>query len=300
MPLAAKRIGLIACVLASMFALGTSLASAAGKPTSVTVSNTHEINGYNVMEFTAKVNPNGANTATYIEISGAGGGWTKGAAHNFSGTTIRTYSEEFRVNPGAKYEVRVTATNLYGSTSSTVANFTALITTTGEKELKELPVSSAGVASFAMTFAGVPIFVTCGESSYGSIGNSGGLGDVLNYSMYNCLTFINGKASPKCNVKDFNFALKGAGFALVGSPGFIPLRPVTEGCALETYWQVYPESFRVVDNGGAEEYGKGRPIVLTAPAKLYKNNPAEVTIESEWFLSAEYMGTPFKFANIES
>jgi hypothetical protein len=298
MSLAIKLVGFLMCAALSILALGTGVASAAGIPTSVSISNTHEVNGYTVMELTAKVNPNGASTATVIELRKEGApAWLEGATHNFSGTTIRSYSEEFQVSPVENYEVRVKAKNLYGPAESTTAHVSNRIMTTGEKELTNVAFGSTGVASFAMIFALVPINVTCAESSYGSIGNASGTKDIYYYSMYNCITFINGKESPKCKVKDFTFTLSGPTLA-VGNPFFIPLRPETEGCALETYWQFYPKAFRVVDNGSATEYGTGRSISLTATGTLYKSNPAEVTIESEWYLSGESVGTPFKIADV--
>lgn len=299
---AIRPIGFVACAFLSILALGTGVASAAGKPTSVEITNTHEVNGYTVLELTAKVNPNGAKTSTIIELREDGAEekipWTKGVTHELSGTTVRSYSEEFQVEPVKNYEARVKATNLFGTTVSTTAHEVSThVRTTGEKELKNVPFASEGVATFAFTYASIPINVTCNEYSSGYIGNLGGKEDVYKYSMSGCATYINGEAAPECNVKKFTFTLSGPTLA-VGNPKYIPLTPEFEDCAPGGYWQIIPKAFRVVDNGSAAEYSKGRSVSLTASASLYSSNPAEVTIESTWWLSAEYVETPFKIADI--
>ena len=299
---AIRRICLGACVVLSILAAGTGLASAAGKPTSVDIKNTHELGGYTVMELTAKVNPNGASTSTVIEIREDGAGektaWTKEVTHNFSGTTLRTYSEEIQVNPVKNYEVRVTATNLYGTTVSTIGHGASThVRTTGEKELTNVPFGSSGTASFAFKFLSFNFQVICSESVSGHIGNSGGAKDVYKYSMENCITYIGGTHTGACEVSDFTFTLSGPTLA-VQSPGYIPLPVAEESCTFGSEaWQIYPEAFRVVDNGSTAEYGKTRSVSLTAGAHLYASNPAVVTFESNWFLTAEYVGVPFKITS---
>lgn len=300
---AIRRICLGLCVVLSMMAAATGLASAAGKPTSVEVKNTHELGGYSVLELTVKVNPNGANTATTIEFREDGAGektpWTKGMTHNFSGTTLRSYTEEIQVNPVKNYEVRVTATNLYGATvSATGHGASTHIRTTGEKELTNVPIGSSGTANFAFTFLGFNFQVICSESVSGFIGNAAGAKDIYKYSMSNCTTYIDGEHTGACEVGDFTFTLSGPTLA-VQSPGYIPLPVAEESCAFGSkFWQIYTDPFRVVDNGSTAEYGKTRSVSLTANARLFTSNPAAVTFESNWFLTAEYVGIPFKITSV--
>lgn len=297
MLLTIKRLSLAMCVVLSILAVAADGASAAGKPTSVTISNTHELNGYNVIELTAKVNPNGASTAARFETRLKGGTtWSIAKEHTLSGTTIRTYSEELSVVPNANYEARVTATNLFGSTSSAIATVSTRVTTTGEKELVSVPFASSGVISFAFTWISIPISVVCHETSSGVVGTERGIADLYKYQVSGCTTYIHGEEEPGCEVtKNFSFILRGASLA-IDSPGYVAI-PAYE-CAPGDQWQIYPGAFRVADNGSSGEYNKVRPMSLTASGHLYSSNPAEITIESEWVLSAGYANTPFKVADI--
>jgi hypothetical protein len=295
--LAIQRIGLAVCVVLSILAVGVDAASAAGKPTSLEVTNGNGLGGYSVMELTVKVNPNGAGTSVAIEYREDGAKeetpWTKGLTHELSGTTIRSYSEEFRVDPGKNYEVRVKAKNLFGTTETAIVHKVATaVTTTGGKGLTNVPFASSGVAIFAFTYIGMNINVVCNETSSGSVGSPGGIKDVYKYEMSGCKSYYHGGEEGPCAVKNFSFTLKGPTLAVTGT-GFIAL-PSYE-CAPGDQWQIYPGSFRVVDNGNPTEYSKVRPISLTATGHLYATNPAEIIIESNWLLSAEYTGTPFKF-----
>jgi hypothetical protein len=296
MSLAVKRICLLASVVLGVLALGAGLASAAGKPTSVAITNTHELNGYTVIELTAKVNPNGASTSTRIEFREAGGGgWFEAPVHILSGTTVRSYSEEFQVKPVQNYEARVKAENLYGTTLSTIATVSTRVRATGEKELTNVPFGSEGVANFVWKYAGYNWSVVCNENSWGSVGNAGGKGDIYHYSMFGCILFRNGKELPECKVSNFTFPLGGP--TLYPENG-INVIPVLGGCAPGEYWGLAPKPFRVVDNGSAAEYSKERSLTLTADATFGTSNPAEITIESNWYLSGEYTNTPFKIADI--
>src|SRR6188472_2018286 len=211
MRLAVKQLGLVACVALSVLAAGTGVASAAGKPTSVEISNTHELAGYTVMELTAKVNPNGASTSTTIEFREEGTTtWAKGLTHNLSGITVRSYTEELQVTPVKNYEARVKATNLYGTTESVIAHgVSTRIRTTGEKELTNVPYGSSGIASFAFVYANTPINVVCNETDSGYIGNVSGKGDIYKYTMSGCIVYLNGKRSTECTVSRFTFVLSG-------------------------------------------------------------------------------------------
>jgi hypothetical protein len=294
-----KRFSLVACIVLSVLTLGSSLASAAGKPTSVAITNTHELNGYTVIELTAKVNPNGASTSTVIEIREEGAStWTSGETHNLSGTTVRSYSEEFQVKPVQNYEARVTATNLYGTTASSIANVSTRVRSTGEKELTNVSFGSEGVANFIIRISGITISVICSENSYGAIGNPGGKEDLYHYSMFGCVDFINGKEGVECKVSNFTFTLGGPTLSIKNTP-YIPI-PVTEGCSFGGggLWWIAPNPFRVVDNGSNAEYGKTRSVSLTATGVYGTGNPAEVTIESNWYLNGPLIGTPFKIADV--
>jgi hypothetical protein len=293
-----KRLFFLTCLALGVLASGSGLASAAGKPMSVEISNTHEINGYTVLELTAKVNPNGASTSTVIELREEGSStWTAGATHNLSGTTVRSYSEEFQVKPVQNYELRVTAKNLYGTTQSSIGKDSTRIITTGEKELTNVPAYSEGVANFAFTFAAVDVFVTCPAFSSGRIGNPGGKGDTYKFTMPGCTSYYEGEEDPLCKIKETIFTLAGPTLA-VEYVKAIHLIPSYPECAPGGDWQIYPKPFRVVDNGSGVEYGKTRSVTMTAPATLYTGNPAEVTIESTWGLNAEWIGTPFKIATV--
>lgn len=295
------RLCLLACVALGCLALGAGSASAAGKPTSLEITNSHEVNGYTVVNLTAKVNPNGAKTTTTLEIREEGVEekvpWTKGATHELSGTAVRSYSEEFQIKPVKNYDVRLKATNLFGTTETLIHGVSTHIRTTGEKELTNVPFTSGGVATFAFSYFSTPVVVTCAAGASGYVGNPEGKNDVYKFTLSECLTYINGEAKPKCNVQYTTFTLRGPTLA-PDSPYYIALVPKGEDCALEGSWNIVPKPFRVVDNGSAGEYGKSRSVSLTAPANLYFGAAAEITIESTWWLSAEWVNTPFKFADV--
>lgn len=295
MSLTMKRFGLVACIVLSVLALGVGLASAAGKPTSVTITNTHEINGYTVLELTAKVNPNGANTSTRIELREPGAEkWTVEPTHVLSGTAMRSYAEEFQVKPVQNYEARVKAENLYGTTESSIATVSTRVRASGEKELTNAPFASEGVANFVWTYVGWKFNAVCNESSWGSIGNAAGKFDVYHYSMFGCVLFGNGEELPECKISNFTVTLGGP---TLHPENGINVIPIMGGCAPGEYWGLAPKPFRVVDNGSAAEYGKKRSVSLTAAA-TFGSNPAEITIESNWSLSGELVNTPFKLADV--
>lgn len=299
MSLILKRFGLLACLALGVLSLGASSASAAGKPTSVAITNTHELNGYNVIELTAKANPNGASTSAKIEIKTAGAtGWKELPLHTMSGTTVRSYSEETRVLSLQNYEVRVRASNLYGETFSSIATVSTRVRGEKEEEEKELvgvPFGSEGIANFAWKYAGYQWSVVCNENSWGSVAHVAGAGDIYHYSMSACVLSRNGKVLPECKVSNFTFPLGGPNLKVENGINVIP---VLGGCAPGEYWGLAPDPFRVVDNGSATEFNKGRSVSLTATAVFGTGNPAEITIESNWYLSAEYIGMPFKIADV--
>jgi hypothetical protein len=292
--LTVKRISLVACIALGGLALGAGSASAAGKPTSVALTNTHEVNGYTVLELTAKVNPNGASTSARIEYREAGTEkWTEAPAHVLSGTTVRSYSEELYVKPVQNYEARVKATNLYGTTLSSTATVSTRVRTTSEKDLTNASYGSEGVASFVWTYVSNQFNAVCNENSWGNIGNAGGKGDIYHYSMFGCILFMNGKEQQQCKISNFTFILSGPTLHPEGN-----VIPILGGCAPQEYWGIAPDPFRVVDNGSAAEYGKVRSVSLTATGTYGTSNPAEITIESSWYLSGPFTETPFKIADV--
>lgn len=307
MSLAIQRTGLAACIVLSILALGAGSASAAGLPTSLELTNTHALNGYNALELTVKVNPNGANTKVLVEYREDGLTakeeaekvkipWIERPTHELSGTTVRSYSEEFQIDPAKSYEARIKAKNLFGTTwsTTTVHKISTGVVTSGEKVLTNVPFASSGTAVFAFTYIGYNIDVVCHETSSGFIGNPGGVNDVYKYEMSGCKSYFRGGEEGPCPIKNFSFTLKGPALAVTGT-GFIAL-PSYE-CAPGDQYQIYPEPFRLVDNGSSSEYSKVRPVSLTATGHLYATNPAEVIIESEWLLSGTYTNTPFKFGS---
>jgi hypothetical protein len=290
-----KRFSLVACIALGVLASAVSLASAAGKPTSVAITNTHEISGYTVLELTAKVNPNGANTSAKIELREAGAGsWVEAPVHNLSGTTVRSYAEELQVKPVQNYEARVKAENLYGTTESSIATVSTRVRATGEKELTNVSFGSEGVASFVWKYAGSSWNAVCNENSTGNIGNAAGKGDIYNYSMSGCVLYKNGTELPECKVTNFTFPLGGP---TLHPENGINVIPVLGGCAPGEYWGLAPKPFRVVDNGSAAEYIINPSVTLTAAA-TFGSNPAEITIESNWHLSGPLTNTPFKIADV--
>ncbi len=299
MSLVPKRLLLLALSVLSIFALGSGVASAAGKPTSLQIASSHELGGLTRLELVAKVNPNGASTSATIEVSPEGSSiWFKGETHTLSGTTVRSYSEELPVNPVANYEVRLTASNLYGTTVSTIGHgYSTRVWTTGEKELTNVPYGSNGIANFAFTYLSLPVNVECSETSFGRFGNVGGSGDIYNFEMTNCAVYISGTKSSTCKAKNFTFALGGPTLAIQKAT-FISIPISGTGCGFsEGEYQITTGPFRVVDNSSLSEYSKIRSVSLTATGHLFASNPAEVTIESGWFLSKEYASTPFKIAD---
>lgn len=288
-----KRTSLLTCIALGILVLGAGLASAAGKPTSVSITSTHEINGYTVVELTAKVNPNGASTSTVIELLEVGAStWREGETHTLSGTTVRSYSEEFQVSPGTSYEARVKAKNLYGITESAIVTFSIGIGTTGGKSLKNVPYGSEGMANFVWKYVGYQYSVTCNESSWGYIGNPGGKGDVYHFSMYGCSLLRDGKSISECKVSNFTTVLEGPTLKVASATNVIAI-PTSPTCgAPGSSFDIAPEPFRVVDNGGAE-YTKNRSFTLTATGVFAGFNPAEITIESTWYLTGAYFNTPF-------
>jgi hypothetical protein len=274
----------VAAIITGALAMYASSAAAAGKPTITSPNARARISSFNV---SAQVNPNGAST-TYVTEYGLtpslGSVSATGSAG--SGTTnVGVQSLVAALKPGTTYYWRLTATNSFGSTSTSTTTVTAQ-SWQSWKALVTWPATYVSSGTYKFEIPSLNVTLTCDESGSGVIGNSQGVGDEINSQFSNCL-LVGGTTS--CKVSPFSMTLNGS-FQSTKSPNVVTFETpqscswVSETTTLSSssgFEAVIPEAFAV------------KPAVSTTMTAKFGMHDVYITGTSTWELTGANAGKKF-------
>jgi hypothetical protein len=272
-----------------VLALGASGAYAAGAPEVTTTTKTN--NGYRGITnetFRAEVNPHGASTTAHIEYRSTGtGSYTVGTSEQAVGSGFSNVVVNLPLAgllPEHSYEVRISATNSFGTGTGAPATFNrrwALIKTGGEPPTT--PYGSSGTATYEWWKDGITAKIECAESGYGTIGNVDGKGDILHEQMSGCSYYQQG-VKMSCTVPNFTFNLNGS---FVNEAHKISIPFAEEGGC-------YPQTFFFTANTFTTliwpEYLVELPVTVSSADATYANAAVTITINSKYFATGENIG----------
>lgn len=288
----ARRVLVLVCCALSLSVFGVATASAAGPPKSIALG--EEGGGFKLtdFEYLASANPNGASTTAKIEFRRMGTStWESTPTHSLgSGNTTVSYVEDVRLLPNTKYEVRGSATNSYGTIYTGITSeVISYWRDNAVKTLVNVPYEASGIGRFEWAFAGHTTKIECNEFGRGVLGNPEGKGDSHTIELEGCSFYLDGVKSTECTVKPFSFKLNGGTLAVEGNLISIPLKG--EGCLYESY-EITADPFRLQITGKAGGFTTNHDVQLSTAAH-WLNRPATISLTTNWFLTAEYLGTKF-------
>jgi hypothetical protein len=271
-------------MITSALALYAGSAVAAGKP-SLNLTTVQE--QLTSIRFNTSVNPNEADTTYVVEygLTPSLGSVTE-TGHAGSGNTfVKVSVPVTALNPGTGYYVQFSATNKYGTTTSS-GWIRQTLSWRGITVSWPSPYSSSGTYKFE--FPWVNATMTCDESGYGTIGNEKGKGDAIHSQFSNCL--LVGGSGASCKVPPFSMDLNG-NFTSGASPAVVTFEtPPT--C------QWFSESTTVTDGGaGFEVAAPGKQAasqsVTTTMTAHFGLHPIYITGTSTWNLAGVNAGKKF-------
>lgn len=186
-----------------------SMAAAAGKPEVKSVSSSHK--SINELDIKSSIYPNGAATTYQFEY-----GTTMALGSSTATKSAGEKSEwaEYAgillgLKPFTTYYFRLSATNKFGTTVSSISSSQTSHWLDFDK-VKEVtfPETYASQGTFIVEWpdlGGKPTIV-CTEKGYGTIGNAGGVGDIINMELTNCTN----QGEEKCTVSPTTVTMDGS------------------------------------------------------------------------------------------
>lgn len=290
---------LFSCSVACLLGVNVAGAAAAGAPQIPAGPNWES--GYGSLTSLVVggyVTPNGASTSARFEVREVGSAeWTVLPKHEVgSGTSPVEVGERiYPLHPDADYELRITATNSYGSTSSSIQTYggSRWWEQAVGSELTNVPYSSEGTAKFEFKWGNyLPIKVECHESGYGRIGNPSGSGDAHHFSLTGCKVYASGHESA-CKAGSTNFSLNGT-LELEKLTQRIVIPLSGEGCNSENFeFSVSPFLLEQISHSTAE-----KDKMLLSTSGMMFGVEATVKFESTWLLSGEFAGRKFRLIDV--
>ena len=259
-------------------------AVAAGKPTITAPSANPRISSFNV---SAQINPNGAST-TYVTEYGLtpslGSVSETGSAG--SGTTnVGVHSLVAALKPGTTYYWRLTATNSFGSTSTSTTTVTAQ-SWQSWKALVTWPATYASSGTYKFEIPSLNVTLTCNESGSGVIGNANGVGDEITSQFSNCLLVW---GSGSCEVPPFSMSLNGS-FQSAAAPSVVTFKtPQSCSWVSETTTLTSSSGFEAV----ISEAMAVKPAVSTTMTAKFGAHNVYITGTSTWELTGANAGKKF-------
>lgn len=210
-----------AMLIAAVFA--PSMAAAAGTPEVWAPAVYHQT--INEIDVKTHINPNGAATTYHFEY-----GTTMSLGSNTATKSAGENSEwaEYKeipllgLNPYAYYYFRLSATNKYGTTLSSISSIQTerWVDTDKIREVK-FPETYASQGTFTIKWpnlAGQPTIV-CTESGSGTIGNASGVGDKIKMELTNCTNQGEEKCTFNPTTVNMNGSFANAVLVLNGGTG---------------------------------------------------------------------------------
>lgn len=275
----------LAAIITGVLAMYASSAAAAGKPTITEPNALPQISSIN---FSAQINPNGAST-TYVteygltsslgsvsETGNAGSGTTKVGAHSLVAA----------LKPGTMYYWRLTATNSFGSTSTSIATRSAL-TWQSWKETVTWPAEYTSSGTYKFEVPSLNTTLTCNETGSGVIGHSQGVGDQINSNFSNCV-LVGGTAS--CEVPPFSMSLDGS-FKSIAYPVVVTFKtpPSCPWVSEETSFGSSSGFEAIIPEG----FTTPKPAVTTTMTTKFGTHTVYITGTSTWQLTGANAGKKF-------
>jgi len=265
----------LAAMITSALALYAGSAAAAGKP-SISVSKVQEqLTG---VRFSGSVNPNEAATTYVVEygLTSSLGSVTETGNAGSGNTAVNVSVPVTGINPGTELYVRLSATNIYGTTTSG----TYVRQTQSWRGLTvKWPASYASSGTYTFAMPTLNATLTCDESGYGTIGNANGKGDEIHSQFSNCHLVSGGGVN--CEVSPFSMDLNGA-FKSTASPNLVTFKtPPT--CPWVSETSTFTEGgagFEVVAPG---KQAPAQSVTTTMTAH-FGLHPVYVTGSSTWKL----------------
>jgi hypothetical protein len=230
-----RRIPLLVIGLLAFLALSSSSAFAAGKPIISSFESPYENGGglawgtLNSKELLGGISPNGASTTYKIEYS-----TSKTLAESESTSEINIGSGTSVVGlkanikglfPNTQYYVRLVAKNSFGTTTSSIIEL--MPESKGRwvtANFKSKPAAYAAKGSFVINFPGLAEII-CSSNGYGTLGNTGGIGDAYSIYTNSCGVYFSGKKTCTATIPALNLnerLIFGSGVFTVNIPESCP------------------------------------------------------------------------------
>jgi hypothetical protein len=283
------RLGLFLVSLLGLMSLFSASAFAAEAPTSIVYEATEGITHVEIVGIT---NPNGASTTVNLEYrdASAGGEYVTLLSKSIgSGTTPVTVRGMLNgLKPQNYYQLRVGATNSFGTTYSAVEDYEARWKVEGKPQGYTTEATSSGTWKLEYKPGGIPVKLECNENGFGTIGHEKGAGDTHQMNLSGCVYYQNGKVI--CKPASFTFNLDASFKAENLSKTICP------GEEAKTAFS-FPAAF-LVDMPFFEFNELTQPLTMTASAKL-NSNSVTVTVTSNWKLTGADAGLKFGAAEFK-
>ncbi len=293
------RAGLFGLALMGALLLCTSSAFAAGPPKVEWFPIQAETQVFSIHPTSAWVKPNGALTTVKFQyrVSGSGGEWLNTPVVSYSGeekqkVDIRIYG----LLPHTKYDIRLTATNEYG-TNSQGGEATPFTTRSwGVQAGGTLPASvgsgTYGTGSFNWQFGLQKVSWSCSERVQGQLGNATASSD--HYTLYfeGCKMAYNEKVA--CTLETFHINLGGNLEAQGENKTFYLNFPV--GCQSpfgSSAGFTIQEPFKALVPVGEESFAAEQPMTMSSSLS-FGGNYGTISISGDkWILTGSNIGKKF-------
>ena len=287
------RLSLILVSLFGLMALFSASAIAAGKPTQVSANIKNPGSwGINHVEGAAYANPNGASTTVTLEYREHGTSTFKsaGSENIGSGTTQINFQRLISgLKPLAEYDLRTTATNSFGTTTSSigVVETPRWIVHGMTKEDHVASFASTGTATFDLQMGSVKAHIACNETGSGTFGGYGGTGTGYKANLSNCTLYENEEEMCKPKVAP-SLSLDQT---FTSTSNLINFQ-FPSGCFYEEFTLAASEPFFVTMPNFNKTNVVAEPLTLTNKLK-FGGNTVTATISTTWSLTGEDAGKLF-------
>jgi len=288
------RLGLGVAALSCLFAAFSASAFGAGKPIFNPFGNGITSGGSvtpNQVELASTVNPNGAATTLTIQYREVGTSvWLTAVSKEIgSGTSeVKITGQAFPLAQNHHYEAQATATNSYG-TVTTTENYGHTEKFGVRWNVSKGIFTSAYINSGSLKIdwfsAGNGYKIECAESGSGEFGPEAVEGQHENITASSCTYYINNIFT--CNSKNTDLKLNNVFQAEYKNMQYCSGEEVQHTLS-------FPEAFHVSTENPYEPLVT-RPVTMTTKALMNNNihTPATVTVTSNWQLTGANVGKKF-------
>jgi len=278
-----RRLGLSLLAAFCLAAVFSSSAMAAGKPTEVKSGFNFAITKVNKIGMSGWANPNGASTTVTFEYKKPTESTYKVLATQAigSGTTQVKVTANGVAPPGTEYDIRISATNSFGTTTGSSGFFYSdwdIVLGT-----KPFTIGSEGTWTLAWKQVGTEYKIQCDENSSGTLGNAEALGDSFHVSTSGCGYYANNVK--QCSLSPISYTLNNV---FETAPLYVTL------CGAEFESKItLPGAMEV--GMPLESYTVSKAVTLTDNGS-FNGSAATLTQNSTWFATGANVGKKFGFS----